>query len=113
MDFLTTPFGAMFHVLLFDEYRRLQPFLRLMLLDSSWDLKAPLMPGRLLGVSRAWVLLLLALAVVNGAFLFGVPARADTDCAWVVTPPISAASMGAGYLAAPWRRCVAPSRARS
>ncbi len=71
-------------------------------------------PGRLLGVSRAGVVLLLVLAVANGAFLFGVPARADTDYAWVVGPPIDAAFMGAGYLAGVVATAlVATSRARS
>jgi hypothetical protein len=55
--------------------------------------------GRLLPVSRAGVVLLLALAAANGAFLYLVPERAEADYAWAVAPPINAAFMGAGYLA--------------
>ena len=55
--------------------------------------------GRLLGVSRAGVALLLLLAVGNGVFLYLAPAKAATAYAWSVQPPISAAFMGAGYLA--------------
>jgi hypothetical protein len=42
---------------------------------------------------------LLALAVLNAAFLYFLPARAATGYAWAIRPPISAAFLGAGYLA--------------
>jgi hypothetical protein len=45
------------------------------------------------------VALLLALAVVNGLFLYLVPGAADTDYAWSIKPPVAAAFLGAGYLA--------------
>jgi hypothetical protein len=44
-----------------------------------------------------WVLFVLALA--NGAFLYLLPGRADTDYAWAIKPPVSAAFIGAGFLA--------------
>jgi hypothetical protein len=56
-------------------------------------------PGGLLGRSRAGVVVLLALAVANGAFLYLLPARAEPDYAWAIVPPINAAFLGAGYLA--------------
>ena len=54
--------------------------------------------GRLLPFVRRslWVTLLLAMA--NGAFLYFAPSRAETDYAWPIRPPLSAAFMGAGYL---------------
>ena len=55
--------------------------------------------GGLLGRSRAGVVLLLLLAVANGAFLYLLPARAEPDYAWAIVPPINAAFLGAGYLA--------------
>jgi hypothetical protein len=42
---------------------------------------------------------LLALAVLNAAFLYFLPARAANGYAWAIRPPISAAFLGAGYLA--------------
>jgi hypothetical protein len=42
---------------------------------------------------------LLALAVLNAAFLYFMPARAATGYAWAIEPPISAAFLGAGYIA--------------
>lgn len=56
-------------------------------------------PGRLQALSRTGVLLLFALAVVNGLFLYLMPAHAKTDYAWPILPPVNAAFMGAGYLA--------------
>jgi hypothetical protein len=56
-------------------------------------------PGNLLAISRAGVVLLLVLAIANGAFLYLAPARAETDYAWPIAPPINAAFLGAGYLA--------------
>jgi hypothetical protein len=41
----------------------------------------------------------LVLAIANGGFLFLLPARAEPDYAWPIAPPVSAAFMGAGYLA--------------
>jgi hypothetical protein len=56
-------------------------------------------PGRLLGISRAGVVVLLLLAVANGVFLYFLPGRAEYDYAWEIEPAISAAFLGAGYLA--------------
>lgn len=42
---------------------------------------------------------LLVLAVLNAAFLYGLPGHADTGYAWAIRPPIAAAFLGAGYLA--------------
>jgi hypothetical protein len=55
--------------------------------------------GRLLGISRAGVVVLLLLAVANGVFLYLLPGRAEYDYAWQIEPAISAAFLGAGYLA--------------
>jgi hypothetical protein len=55
--------------------------------------------GGLQAISRAGVLLLLVLALANGAFLYLVPARAAADYAWSINPPVCAAFLGAGYLA--------------
>jgi hypothetical protein len=49
--------------------------------------------------TRAGVVLLLTLALANGVFLYLVPSHAEADYAWAVTPPITPAFMGAGYLA--------------
>ncbi len=56
-------------------------------------------PGALQTPSRAGVVLLLLLAVANGVWLYVLPARAETDYAWSITPPINGAFLGAGYLA--------------
>jgi hypothetical protein len=56
-------------------------------------------PGALQPSTRAGVGGLLALAILNAAFLYFLPARAATDYAWAIRPPISAAFLGAGYLA--------------
>jgi hypothetical protein len=55
--------------------------------------------GRLLRSTRAAVAGLLALAILNAGFLYFLPARADTGYAWAIKPPVSAAFLGAGYLA--------------
>ena len=55
--------------------------------------------GALQRSTRAGVGGLLALAVLNAAFLYFLPARAATGYAWAIRPPISAAFLGAGYLA--------------
>jgi hypothetical protein len=55
--------------------------------------------GALHRSTRAAVGVLLALAILNAAFLYFVPARAATGYAWAIRPPISAAFLGAGYLA--------------
>jgi hypothetical protein len=39
------------------------------------------------------------LAILNAGFLYFLPARAATGYAWAIRPPISAAFLGAGYLA--------------
>jgi len=56
-------------------------------------------PGALHRSTRFAVGGLLALAVLNAAFLYFLPARAATGYAWAIRPPISAAFLGAGYLA--------------
>lgn len=38
------------------------------------------------------------LAIANGVFLYFLPWLAETDYAWSIRPPVSAAFMGAGYL---------------
>ena len=53
----------------------------------------------MLGVTRTGLIVLFALAVANGAFLYLFPSRAEPDYAWAIKPPASAAMMGAGYLA--------------
>jgi hypothetical protein len=55
--------------------------------------------GRLLRSTRLAVAGLLVLAVLNAGFLYFLPARADTGYAWAIVPPVSAAFLGAGYLA--------------
>lgn len=55
--------------------------------------------GRVLGITRLGVLVLLVLALANGLFLYLVPGRAQFDYAWAIKPPINAACIGAGYLA--------------
>jgi hypothetical protein len=55
--------------------------------------------GRLLGLTRAGVWLLLVLALANGLFLYLAPGLADTDYAWSIKPPVNAAFLGAGFLA--------------
>ena len=49
--------------------------------------------------TRAGVAVLLSLAILNAGFLYFLPARAATGYAWAIRPPISAAFLGAGYLA--------------
>ena len=56
-------------------------------------------PDRILGPTRAGLVVLFVLAIANGAFLYLVPSKAETDYAWAIVPPVSAAVMGAGYLA--------------
>jgi hypothetical protein len=60
----------------------------------------PLPPaGRLLALTRAGIWVLFILALANGAFLYLAPSLADTDYAWSIKPPVSAAFIGAGFLA--------------
>jgi hypothetical protein len=54
---------------------------------------------RVLRLTRAGVWVLLVLAAANGVFLYVLPGRADTDYAWSIRPPASAAFIGAGFLA--------------
>ena len=73
---------------------------RLPLPAGPHDLPAPTPPaGALHAVSRAGVVLLLALAAVNGAFLYGLPTLTGAEYAWVIATPVNAAFLGAGYLA--------------
>src|SRR3954447_17002131 len=55
--------------------------------------------GRVLGLTRFGVWVLLLLAAANGLFLYLVPARAQFDYAWSIKPPVNAAFIGAGFLA--------------
>jgi hypothetical protein len=55
--------------------------------------------GRVLGLTRFGVWVLLVLAAANGLFLYLVPARAQFDYAWSIKPPVNAAFIGAGFLA--------------
>lgn len=59
---------------------------------------APL-TDRVLGSTRAGLVVLLVLAIANGAFLYLFPSQAEPDYAWAIAPPVSAAYIGAGYLA--------------
>jgi hypothetical protein len=60
----------------------------------------PLPPaGRLLALTRAGIWVLFVLALANGAFLYLVPSQALTHYAWSIKPPVSAAFIGAGFLA--------------
>jgi hypothetical protein len=60
----------------------------------------PLPPaGRLLALTRAGIWVLFVLALANGVFLYLAPSLADTDYAWSIKPPVSAAFIGAGFLA--------------
>jgi len=55
--------------------------------------------GRVFGITRAGVFVLLVLALANGVFLYLLPGRGETDYAWAIKPSINAACIGAGYLA--------------
>jgi hypothetical protein len=55
--------------------------------------------GRVLALTRAGIWVLFVLALANGAFLYLAPSLADTDYAWAIKPPVSAAFIGAGFLA--------------
>ncbi|HEX6027084.1 MAG TPA: hypothetical protein VFZ00_34110 [Solirubrobacter sp.] len=55
--------------------------------------------GRVLGLTRAGVWVLFILAAANALFLYFMPGLADTDYAWSIKPPVSAAFIGAGFLA--------------
>jgi hypothetical protein len=55
--------------------------------------------GRILPPIRAGVWILFVLALANGVFLYFLPGAADTDYAWSIKPPVSAAFLGAGFLA--------------
>jgi hypothetical protein len=55
--------------------------------------------GRVLGLTRAGIWILLVLAAANGLFLYLLPGLADTEYAWSIKPPVNAAFIGAGFLA--------------
>jgi hypothetical protein len=55
--------------------------------------------GRVLGLTRAGIWVLFALAFANGVFLYLLPGLADTDYAWAIKPPVNAMFIGAGFLA--------------
>jgi hypothetical protein len=52
-----------------------------------------------LGSTHKGAAVVFVLAIANGGFLYFFPARAKPDYAWAIAPPVSAAFMGAGYLA--------------
>jgi hypothetical protein len=56
-------------------------------------------PDSLLPLVRGGIAVLLALAIANGVFLYFFPSRAEPDYAWAIALPVSAAFLGAGYLA--------------
>ena len=56
-------------------------------------------PDPMLSPVRAGIAVLLVLAIANGGFLYFFPSRAEPDYAWAIASPVSAALMGAGYLA--------------
>jgi hypothetical protein len=56
-------------------------------------------PGQILPTTRIAVGGLLFLAILNAAFLYGLPGDAGADYAWAIHPPIAAGFLGAGYLA--------------
>lgn len=53
----------------------------------------------MLPLVRGGIAVLLALAIANGVFLYFFPSRAEPDYAWAIALPVSAAFLGAGYLA--------------
>jgi hypothetical protein len=55
--------------------------------------------GRVRGLTRAGIWVLLALAAANGLFLYVFPGLADSEYAWSIAPPVNAAFIGAGFLA--------------
>jgi hypothetical protein len=55
--------------------------------------------GRVLGLTRAGIWILLVLAAANGLCLYLLPGLADTRYAWAIKPPVNAAFIGAGFLA--------------
>jgi hypothetical protein len=55
--------------------------------------------GRVRSLTRAGVWVLLVLAAANGLFLYLLPGLADSHYAWSIKPPVSAAFIGAGFLA--------------
>jgi hypothetical protein len=50
-------------------------------------------------LTRAGIWVLFVLALLNGVFLYFLPAQAEEHYAWSVTPPVNAAFIGAGFLA--------------
>ncbi|MBV9193602.1 MAG: hypothetical protein JO168_05610 [Solirubrobacterales bacterium] len=59
----------------------------------------PAAPGAVQRSTRDGIVVLLALAVLNAGFLYFLSGHAATGYAWAIRPPISAAFLGAGYLA--------------
>jgi hypothetical protein len=55
--------------------------------------------GRVRGLTRVGVWVLLVLAAANGMFLYFLPGLADAHYAWSIKPPVNAAFIGAGFLA--------------
>ena len=56
-------------------------------------------PDLMLPLVRAATAVLFVLAIANGAFLYFFPSSAEPDYAWAIALPVSAAFIGAGYLA--------------
>jgi hypothetical protein len=59
----------------------------------------PQTQGRILPSTRVGVWILFLLALANGAFLYFLPGRSDTDYAWAIQPAVNGAFIGAGFLA--------------
>jgi hypothetical protein len=66
--------------------------------DGS-TMTSPAPAGAMLPRTRVGIGVLLVLAILNAGFLYFLPAQAATGYAWAIRPPISAAFLGAGYLA--------------
>ena len=69
--------------------------------------------GDVLAITRVGVAALFVLAVANGVFLYLLPARAATDYAWAIRPPINGALLAPGTFADAWPWSLTPLMARA
>ncbi|CAN5635161.1 hypothetical protein BH23CHL2_BH23CHL2_34130 [soil metagenome] len=60
---------------------------------------APETPLRTRPLFALGLIVVLILSIANAGFLYLLPGRADTDYAWSIALPVSAAFLGAGYVA--------------
>jgi hypothetical protein len=67
-------------------------------MESLTDAR-PAPAGDVRAATRAGTLVLVGLSLANGIFLYLFPSQAELRYAWPIAPSISAAVMGAGYLA--------------